>query len=41
MKFENLKKLRDGQFRRLTGVKQKTFAIMVEIIRQADLEGYV
>ena len=36
MKFENLKKLRDGQFRRLTGVKQKTFAIMVEIIRQAD-----
>jgi len=36
MKFENLKKLRDGQFRRLTGVKQKTFALMVEIIRQAD-----
>jgi hypothetical protein len=36
MKFENLKKLQDGQFRRLTGVKQKTFAIMVEIIRQAD-----
>lgn len=36
MKFENLKKLSDGQFRRLTGVKRQTFATMVEIIRQAD-----
>ena len=36
MKFKNLKKIRDWQFRRLIGVKQKTFAIMVEVIRQAD-----
>jgi len=36
MRFENLKKLSDAQFRRLTGVKPKTFATMVEIIKQTD-----
>lgn len=36
MKFENLKRLSEQQFRRLTGVKQKTFEKMVEIIKQAD-----
>ena len=36
MKFENLKKLSGGQFRRITGVKPNTFATMVEIIKQAD-----
>jgi hypothetical protein len=36
MRFENLKKLSDGQFRRLTGVKPKTFVTMVEIVKHAD-----
>jgi hypothetical protein len=36
MKFENLQKLPAGQFRRLTGVKPKTFERMVEIIKEAD-----
>ena len=36
MKFENLKKLSGGQFRRITGVKPNIFATMVKIIKQAD-----
>jgi len=36
MKVENLKKLSEIQFRRLTGVRPKTFATMVEIIKEAD-----
>lgn len=36
MKFENLKKLSVKQFRRITGVKTKTFSTMVEIIKNAD-----
>lgn len=36
MKFENLKKLSDRQFRQITGVKRNTFDKMVEIVRAAD-----
>ena len=36
MKFENLQKLSDKQFRRITGVKRKTFDKMIEIVRKAD-----
>ena len=35
-KYKRLKKLKDEQFRRLTGVKRKTFDVMVEILRKAD-----
>ena len=34
MKYENLKLLSDGQFRRVTGVKRKTFETMVEILKE-------
>ena len=36
MKFENLINLSGSQFRRITGVKRKTFDRMVEIIEAAD-----
>ena len=36
MRFEILKKLSDGQFRRLTGVTPKTFATMVEIVKREE-----
>ena len=36
MKFENMKKIAAAQFRRVTGVKQKTFYKMVEIVARAD-----
>ena len=36
MKFENLKKIPENQFRRITGVKKKTFYTMVEIVKKAD-----
>ena len=35
MKYENLKLSSDAQFRRVTGVKRKTFETMVEILREA------
>ena len=35
MKYEKLKKSSDAQFRRITGVKRKTFEIMVEILTEA------
>jgi len=35
MKFENLTKLSESQFRRAIGVKRKTFERMVEIVRDA------
>jgi hypothetical protein len=38
MKFEAAKKLKEEDFRRLTGVKRATFAKMVEIIEQ-ELPG--
>ena len=37
MKFKNIKKLKETSFRRLTGVKRKTFDSMVEILREARL----
>ncbi len=36
MKFEHIKELEDGKFRRLTGVRKGTFSKMVDILRQAD-----
>ena len=35
-KYKQLEKLKDEQFRRLTGVKRKTFLVMVEILSEAD-----
>lgn len=36
MKFENLVKLSGKQFRRITGIKRKTFDRMVEIVKEAE-----
>lgn len=36
MKYDQIKKFPDEQFRRLTGVKASTFKKMVEILREAD-----
>lgn len=36
MKFENLKTFSNAQFRRITGVKRKTFDKMVEIVQKVD-----
>ena len=36
MKYKSLKKLDDDQFRRLTGVKRKTFEKMVQDLKKAD-----
>ena len=36
MKYRSLKKLDDEQFRRLTGVKRKTFKKMVQHLEKAD-----
>lgn len=35
-KYHSLKKLKDSEFRRLTGVKRQTFSVMVEILAKAD-----
>jgi len=36
MKHENLKTLSDEQFRRVTGVKRKTFTKMIELLEVAQ-----
>ncbi|KJV72607.1 putative transposase [Orientia tsutsugamushi str. TA716] len=36
MKFDQIKELKDEQFRRLTGVRNGTFSKMVDILRKAD-----
>lgn len=36
MKRENMNKLKDDQFRRITGVKRDTFAKMLEILQAAE-----
>src|SRR5271157_3081130 len=36
MKYDQIKNLPNEQFRRLTGVKRKTFEKMLEILREAD-----
>ena len=33
MQFENIKRLNDKQFKKLTGVKRKTFEEMIVILR--------
>lgn len=40
MKLENLKKLSGKQFRRVTGVKPKTFEVMVDILEKAHKEKH-
>jgi hypothetical protein len=37
MKLDNLEKASDSQFRRITGVKRKTFEKMVEILQAAEV----
>ncbi len=37
-KYKQIEKLKDEQFRRLTGVKRETFVVMVEILTKADEE---
>ena len=37
-KYEKMKKLKEGKFRRLTGVRGKTFETMVEILRRAHMQ---
>jgi len=36
MKYDQLKKIGEDKFRRLTGVKRSTFIRMLEILRHAD-----
>ncbi len=36
MRYENLKKFKDEDFRRLTGIKRATFEKMVEILKEAE-----
>lgn len=36
MKFEKIKHYPDGLFRRITGIKRKTFDKMVEIVQEAE-----
>ncbi|KJV50836.1 putative transposase [Orientia tsutsugamushi str. Gilliam] len=36
MKFDQIKELKDEKFRRLTGVRKRTFSKMVDILRKAD-----
>jgi Helix-turn-helix of DDE superfamily endonuclease len=36
MKYDQIKNLPEEQFRRLTGVKRKTFEKMIEILQEAD-----
>ncbi|KJW07474.1 DDE superendonuclease family protein [Orientia tsutsugamushi str. UT144] len=36
MKFDQIKELKDDKFRRLTGVRKKTFSKMVDILRKDD-----
>jgi hypothetical protein len=38
MRYQNIQKLSDEEFRRATGVKRKTFTLMVEIINQKESE---
>jgi transposase len=35
MKYEKIKKYKEAKFRRITGVKRKTFEIMLEIVKTA------
>ena len=36
MKYKNIEKLNDAEFRRATGVKRKTFILMLEILNQEE-----
>lgn len=36
MKYNQIRELREKEFRRLTGVKKATFSRMVDILREAD-----
>ena len=36
MKYKNIQKLKDEEFRRATGVKRKTFKLMLEILNKEE-----
>ena len=36
MRYEKLKEFKDEEFRRLTGIKRKTFEKMIEILQEAE-----
>lgn len=38
MKHQNIQKLSNEEFRRATGVKRKTFTLMIEIIKEKEVE---
>jgi hypothetical protein len=38
MKFRNLKKLSDEQFRRVAGIKRKTFGLMISHLKEAEIK---
>ncbi len=38
MKYDRIKNMNDEGFRRLTGVKHKTFNRMIEILKEADMQ---
>lgn len=38
MKFRNLKKLSDEQFRRIAGIKRKTFELMISHLKEAEIK---
>lgn len=41
MKLENLEKVSNNQFRRVTGVKRSTFDVMVSIVKEAHAKKHV
>ena len=36
MKYTNIQKLKDEEFRRATGVKRKTFHLMLEVLNKEE-----
>ena len=38
MKYDRIQNMNDEAFRRLTGVKRKTFNRMIEILKEADAQ---
>ena len=41
MKYEKIKKYREEKFRRITGLKKKTYEKCVEILRAKYKEGHI
>ena len=38
MKYEKIQNLKDEEFRRLTGIKKKTFDLMISILEKAEIK---